>query len=56
LLDQAKKSLAPPPGRAAPWIIATIALVLGLALVLGQVALAPKWTSFFWLWAATNLF
>jgi membrane protease YdiL (CAAX protease family) len=42
--------------RAAPWIIATIALVLGLAFVLGQVALAPKWTPFFWLWAVTNLF
>jgi membrane protease YdiL (CAAX protease family) len=42
--------------RAAPWIIATIALVLGLAVALGQVALAPKWTSFFWLWAVTNLF
>lgn len=42
--------------RAAPWIIATIGLVLGLALVLGQLALAPKWTPFFWLWAVTNLF
>jgi uncharacterized protein len=42
--------------RAMPWIVATIALVLGLTLALGQVALAPKWTSFFWLWAVTNLF
>lgn len=42
--------------RAAPWIIATIALVLGLALALGQLAPAPKWTPFFWLWAVTNLF
>ena len=29
-------------------------MVTGKAL--GQVALAPKWTSFFWLWAVTNLF
>lgn len=42
--------------RAMPWIVATIVLVLGLTLALGQVALAPKWTSFFWLWAVTNLF
>ena len=42
--------------RAAPWTIATIALVLGLALALGHLALAPKWTPFFWLWAVTNLF
>jgi uncharacterized protein len=42
--------------RAAPWIIANIALVLGLALGLGQLALAPKWTPFFWSWAVTNLF
>jgi uncharacterized protein len=42
--------------RGAPWIIATIALVLGLAFVLGQLALAPKWTSFFWTWAVTNFF
>jgi uncharacterized protein len=42
--------------RAAPWILGTIALVLGLALALGLLAPAPKWTSFFWLWAVTNLF
>jgi membrane protease YdiL (CAAX protease family) len=42
--------------RAAPWILATIVLVLGLTYALGYVALAPKWTSFFWPWAVTNLF
>jgi hypothetical protein len=41
--------------RAAPWIIATIPLVLGLTLALGQVALVPKWTSFFWLWVRNDL-
>jgi uncharacterized protein len=42
--------------RAGPWIVATPVLVLGVALALGPVALAPKWTPLFWLWAATNLF
>ena len=42
--------------RAAPWTLTTTALVLGLALAFGQVALAPKWTPFFWLWALTDLF
>lgn len=42
--------------RAAPLVLANIAIVVLLAFLLGYVTFDPKWTSFFWIWAVTNLF
>lgn len=40
---------------AAPLIAINVLVLIGLSVTLGYVRFDPKWTSFFWVWAAANL-
>jgi len=41
--------------RAAPIALTTIGFVIVMSIAAGYVRLDPKWTGYFWIWAASNL-